>query len=75
MNCMVCAATIDSVFYTTVNVNGLVETYCNVCYKLAVLDNYPGMVDGGGTFITPVKCECGKDKHGFANHSRWCPKN
>lgn len=19
-------------------------------------------------------CECGKDKHGFANHSNWCPK-
>lgn len=26
----------------------------------------------------PVKkakeCECGADKHGFANHSDWCPK-
>lgn len=22
-----------------------------------------------------VDCECGKDKHGFANHSRWCPKS
>lgn len=21
-----------------------------------------------------TQCECGKDKHGFANHSRWCPK-
>lgn len=28
-----------------------------------------------GTFvITPNKpvCECGKEKHGFANHSNWC---
>jgi len=27
--------------------------------------------------ITPIiekKCECGKDKHGFASHSPWCPK-
>jgi len=20
-------------------------------------------------------CQCGKDKHGFANHSNWCPKH
>lgn len=22
-----------------------------------------------------TQCECGKDKHGFANHSTWCPKH
>lgn len=22
-----------------------------------------------------AQCECGKDKHGFANHSTWCPKH
>lgn len=22
-----------------------------------------------------IHCECGKDKHGFANHSIWCPKH
>ncbi len=22
-----------------------------------------------------LKCECGMEKHGFANHSRWCPKH
>lgn len=21
-----------------------------------------------------VECECGKEKHGFASHSTWCPK-
>jgi len=21
-----------------------------------------------------IQCECGKDKHGFAIHSHWCPK-
>jgi len=21
-----------------------------------------------------IKCECGKDKHGFASHSDWCKK-
>lgn len=21
------------------------------------------------------ECECGMEKHGFANHSRWCPKH
>ena len=20
------------------------------------------------------ECECGKDKHGFETHSKWCPK-
>lgn len=25
-----------------------------------------------GTFKV---CECGKEKHGFAAHSRWCPKH
>lgn len=24
--------------------------------------------------INPIKCECGKEKHGFASHSTWCKK-
>lgn len=23
--------------------------------------------------IKKPECECGKDKHNFANHSNWCP--
>ena len=26
--------------------------------------------------VAEVKtCECGMEKHGFANHSTWCPKH
>lgn len=31
------------------------------------------LVEEGGIDKEKV-CECGKDKHGFANHSDWCPK-
>lgn len=24
--------------------------------------------------LNPIKCECGKEKHGFASHSTWCKK-
>jgi len=26
-------------------------------------------------FGTPKVCECGMEKHNFANHSTWCPKH
>ena len=25
-------------------------------------------------FIKEKKCECGKDRHGFASHAEWCAK-
>jgi hypothetical protein len=25
--------------------------------------------------LNDVVCECGKDKHGFASHSTWCPRH
>lgn len=25
--------------------------------------------------LKPRVCECGKDKHGFASHSKWCDKH
>lgn len=25
--------------------------------------------------VKPSICECGKDKHGFAEHTSWCPKH
>ena len=32
-----------------------------------------------GVWKTPIfnqlNCECGKDRHGFASHSTWCPKH
>jgi len=24
------------------------------------------------SFMSILKCECGKEKHGFANHTTWC---
>jgi hypothetical protein len=35
-------------------------------FSRVVLDNLHNIAE-------PV-CECGKDKHGFANHTRWCAK-
>jgi hypothetical protein len=29
---------------------------------------------GKGVEIKLKECECGTEKHGFANHSTWCPK-
>lgn len=26
------------------------------------------------TLGRPKECECGKEKHGFASHSQWCPR-
>jgi len=26
----------------------------------------------GAIYDPPLKCECGKEKHKFANHSSWC---
>lgn len=42
--------------------------------------NYTGIppeaVDWAKGFEPVAKsCECGKEKHGFANHSTWCPKH
>ena len=27
------------------------------------------------SIVSKIDCECGKEKHGFASHSRWCPKH
>jgi hypothetical protein len=43
-----------------------------VVYNPSVTDD-PAL----GTFEEDVElgiCDCGKDKHGFANHADWCPK-
>jgi len=37
------------------------ENYLELYDKMTSLAKYP-------------ECECGKDKHGFAKHSDWCPK-
>lgn len=74
MTCVVCGDPIHNMFYTSVGPTNQVDTYCYSCYHTSILDNYPEMKDGGGTKVIEEKCECGADKHGFANHSRWCPK-
>lgn len=71
MNCLVCANDIDEYFYTAVDPKGNVDTYCFGCYQRAILDNYPGMVDGSGTKIK-VKCECGSKGPMGQSHSTWC---
>ena len=73
MNCLVCANDILDVFYSAFDNKGCLEIYCYRCYQKNVLESHPGMIDGGGTKLV-IKCECGKDKHGFAMHSNWCPK-
>ena len=32
------------------------------------------MISKDSTNVSIVVCECGTEKHGFANHSTWCPK-
>lgn len=74
MNCLVCANEINGVFYSSLDHKGELEIYCYGCYQKVVLDNYPHM-NAQGTLVGGEKCECGKEKHGFASHSQWCPKS
>jgi hypothetical protein len=74
MTCVVCMDAIKNMFYTSVDGRGQVDTYCYTCYHKAILDNYTGMKDGGGTKTNETKCECGSDRVGSPKHSNWCPK-
>ena len=71
VNCLICANDIYDVFYTTVDSQGNVDTLCFVCYSKNVLDNYQGMVNGGGTKMIN-KCECGTQNPLGQGHSGWC---
>lgn len=44
-----------------------------ITYDGSELISWPSMVEETSNETKSV-CECGKDKHGFANHSNWCPK-
>lgn len=49
----------------------------NPCLEIAIPTQPPKMhyvVYGRGAGSGGPKCECGKDKHGFAFHMRFCPK-
>lgn len=40
-----------------------------------LIEAFDAMLAGTGFSLIKKKvCECGKDKHGFACHSTWCPK-
>lgn len=47
------------------------------CVTVSESDLMRAPLPSENTFELPIfkSCECGKDKHGFANHSSWCPKN
>ena len=73
MNCIVCATDIHDVFYTSVDHQGAIDTYCYGCYSRAVIDNYPGMHQPEGTKLVKPVCECGTKAIAGAGHSGWCP--
>ena len=72
MNCLVCAEEIHNMFYTSVDTHGNLDIYCYSCYQRAILDNYLGIVDGGGTKVNQVSCECGTKSPMGQGHSNWC---
>lgn len=72
MTCIVCGDAIPKTFYTSVSANGNVDIYCFDCYSRAVLDNHPGMRDGGGTKVGEYRCECGSKAKPSQNHANWC---
>ena len=50
------------------NIEGYVEKRFMLNHKMSA--HTPESVAGS---VTAIACECGKDKHGFASHSSWCP--
>ena len=53
----------DTDTYIACFYNGYVT---NIPFTYVVFDTIPKQ--------SSTECECGKDKHGFAFHSSWCPK-
>jgi len=52
--------------YTTMGIGKGFEDYGGSCWSFYNEEDEP--------LIKKTKiCECGKEKHGFANHSDWCP--
>ena len=71
MNCHNCNCLIGAFFYTTPNIQGVWEIFCEKCY--------PQQIDGSSDNISnPVKncvpnCECGAGTPMGQSHSKWCP--
>jgi hypothetical protein len=42
--------------------------------KMGIVANPPCSGKIADAIKPPKDCECGKDKHGFAMHTHWCPK-
>lgn len=72
MNCFSCTIPIWDIFFSSARVDGSFDFYCHTCYEREVIGENQGMIGDGTTIKT--KCECGKEKHGFASHSNWCEK-
>lgn len=45
-----------------------------VAYHSQTLPMCDSCVESISNFLGTTTCECGKEKHGFANHSTWCKK-
>lgn len=41
------------------------ERVCSTCFETSIKM-------GHSVTASAVKCECGMEKHGFANHANWC---
>lgn len=64
---------VDVTIYTHANpapvgTQGLTGTYS---YQVDLVKEFDKLIDES----KEKACECGKDKHGFASHSDWCPKH
>ena len=54
-----------------VNLTGDMIFCCESCYSKYFIDNFEEL---DKQLSRQKLCECGKDKHGFACHTDWCPK-